>query len=114
MNLRGMTIFTMLSLPVHELGIIFPFISFVVVVVVVLCCCFVAKSRLALGAPWTVACQGPLSMGFSRQEYQSGLPFPSSGDLPDPRIEPTSPALQADSLPLSHQGSPFPDLGYYK
>ena len=45
-------------------------------------------------------------MGFSRQEYQSGLPFPSSGDLPDPRIEPTSPALQADSLPLSLQGSP--------
>jgi len=46
--------------------------------------------------PWTVACQAPLSMEFSRQEYWSGLPFPSSGDLPDPRIEPESPALQAD------------------
>ena len=45
-----------------------------------------------------VACQASLSMGFSRQEYLSGLPFPSPGDLPDPGIEPTSPALQANSL----------------
>ena len=43
--------------------------------------------------PWTVACQAPLSMGFPRQAYWSGLPFPSPGDLPDPGIEPTSPAL---------------------
>ena len=56
--------------------------------------------------PWTVAYQASLSMGFSRQEYQSGLPFPSPGDLPDPGIEPMSPALQVDSLPPSHQGSP--------
>ena len=49
--------------------------------------------------PWTVACQAPLSKGFSRQEYWSGLPFPSPGDLPNPGIEPGSPALQADSLP---------------
>ena len=55
--------------------------------------------------PSTVACQAPLSMGFSRQGYWSGLPFPSPSDLPDPGIEPVSPALQADSL-LSHQGSP--------
>ena len=48
--------------------------------------------------PWTVACQVPLSMGFSRQEYWSGLPFPSPGDLLDPGIEPGSPTLQADSL----------------
>ena len=48
--------------------------------------------------PWTVAHQAPLSMGFSRQEYWSGLPFPSSGDLPYPGIEPRSPALQADTL----------------
>ena len=48
--------------------------------------------------PWTIACQAPLSMEFSRQEYWSGLPFPSPGDLPDPGIEHTSPALQADSL----------------
>ena len=48
--------------------------------------------------PWTVDHQAPLSMGFSRQEYWSGLPFPSPGDLPDPGIEPRSPALQADAL----------------
>ena len=51
-------------------------------------------SRVRLFAnPWTVAYQAPLSMGFSRQEYWSGLPFPSPGDLPDPGIEPWSPAL---------------------
>ena len=56
-------------------------------------------SRVRLFAtPWTVAHQAPLSMGFSRQEYWSGLPFPSIWDLPSPRIEPRSPALQADSL----------------
>ena len=48
--------------------------------------------------PWTVAHQAPLFMEFSRQEYWSGLPFPSSGDLPNPGIKPRS-ALQADSLP---------------
>ena len=51
-------------------------------------------------------------MGFLRQEYWSGLPFPSSGDLPYPEIEPTSPALPGDSLPPSHQGSPFLCLKY--
>ena len=56
--------------------------------------------------PWTVACQAPLSMRFLRQEYWSGLPFPSPGDLPDPGIKSESPALQADSLPLSDRGSP--------
>ena len=57
-------------------------------------------SRVRLfSASWTVAYQAPLSMGFSRQEYWSGLPFPSPGGLPDPGIEPGSPALQADSLP---------------
>ena len=56
----------------------------------------------------TVACQAPLSMGFSRQEYQSGLPVPPPGDLLGPGMgpsSPVSPALQADSLPWSHQGS---------
>ena len=48
--------------------------------------------------PWTVAHQAPPSMGFSRQEYWSGLPFPSPRDLSDPGIEPRSPALQADAL----------------
>ena len=49
--------------------------------------------------PWTVAYQAPPSMGFSRQEYWIGLPFPSPGDLPNTGIEPRSPALQADALP---------------
>ena len=49
--------------------------------------------------PWTVARQAPLSMEFSRQYDWSGLPFSSTGDLPDPEIEPGFPALQADSLP---------------
>ena len=57
-------------------------------------------SRVRLFAiPWTVAYQAPLSMGFSRQQYWSALPFPSPGDLPDPGIEPGSPTLQADTLP---------------
>ena len=54
--------------------------------------------------PWIIARQAPLSMGFSRQEYWSGLLCPS-GDLPDPGIEPTALALQVESLLLSHQGS---------
>ena len=58
-------------------------------------------SRVRLFAtPWTVAYQAPLSMRFSRQEYWSGLPFPSPGDLSDPGIEPRSPALEADTLTL--------------
>ena len=59
----------------------------------------VAKSCPTLAIPWTVACQAPLSIGFFRQEYWSGLPFPSAGDFPDPGIKPGSPALQADNLP---------------
>ena len=63
-------------------------------------------SRIRLFAtPWTVAYQASLSMGFSRQEYWSGLPFPSPGDLPNPGIESRSPALQIDSLPSEPSGS---------
>ena len=51
--------------------------------------------------PWTVAYQAPLPLGFSRQEYWSGLPFPSPGDLPSPGIEPGFPTLQADALTSS-------------
>ena len=57
-----------------------------------------AQSCPTLATQWTVACQAPLFMGFSRQEYCSGLPFPSPKNLPDPGIKPRSPALQADSL----------------
>ena len=68
----------------------------------------VSLSRVQLFAtPWTVARQAPLSMGFSKQEYWSGLPFPSPGDLPDPGIKPRSPALQADSLPSEPPGKPM-------
>ena len=56
--------------------------------------------------PWMVACQAPLSMGFSRQEYWSRLPFPSPGDLPNPGIEPSSPTLQADALTSEPPGKP--------
>ena len=54
--------------------------------------------------PWTVACQAPLSMGFSRREYWSGLPFPSPGDLPDPGIEPAFPALAGGSFTTEPPG----------
>ena len=58
----------------------------------------VPKSCLTLATPWTAACQAPLSMGFPRQEYWSGLPFPPPGDLPNLGIELMSPALtQVDS-----------------
>ena len=61
--------------------------------------------------PWTVACQAPLSMGFPKQEYWSGLPFPSPGNLLNPGIEPGSPALQVDSLLTEPPGLTYP---YYK
>ena len=62
---------------------------------------FIGRTDVTL---WTVAHQAPLSMGFSRQEYWSGLPFPSPGDLPDPGIEPRSSALQADTLTSEPRG----------
>ena len=65
----------------------------------VLCC---TQLRPTLCDP-----MAPLSVGFPRQEYWSGLPFPFPGDLSDPGVEPASPALQADSLPLYHQGRVF-------
>ena len=59
----------------------------------------------SFATPWTVARHIPLSLGFPRQEYWSGLPSPFPGDLPNPGIKPKSSALQVDSLPLSHQAS---------
>ena len=70
----------------------------------------VTKLCPSLVTPWTVACQAPLSIGFSRQEYGGGLPFPSPGDLPDPGIEPRSPALQEDSLLTETPGKPLGPL----
>ena len=66
--------------------------------------------------PWTVAYQAPQSMEFSRQEYWSGLPFPSPSDLPNPGIEPGSPTLQADTLTSEALGKPqifFSSLKFY-
>ena len=66
----------------------------------------VTKLCLTLVTPWTVACQDPLPIRFSRQEYWSGVPFPSPGDHPDPGIEPESPALQVDSPLTEPWGKP--------
>ena len=65
-----------------------------------------AQACPTLAIPQTAAHRAPLSMGFSRQYYWSGLPFPSPGDLLDPRIEPRSPSLQADALPTNLGGRP--------
>ena len=69
-----------------------------------MCLCWLLNCVQLFATPWTVAHQAPLSMGFSRQEYWSGLPFPSPGDLPHPGIKPKCPALQADSLPPEPPG----------
>ena len=74
------------------------------------CVCVCVLSRFShvqlFVTPWTVTHQAPLSMGFPSQEYWNGLSFPPPEDLPDPRIQIASPALQADSLPLRHWRSP--------
>ena len=84
--------------------------------------CFVLKVKVKVkslfATPWTVAYQASLSMGFSRQEYWSGWPFPSPGDLPNPGIEPGSPSLQADALPseppgMLKTGNSFSQLGFF-
>ena len=64
-------------------------------VVLLLCACVALSHVLLFATPWTVACQDPLSMGFSRQEYWSGLPFPPPGSLPDPGIKSAYPAPPA-------------------
>ena len=67
----------------------------------------VAKLCPTLAIPWTIACQAPLSMGFSSQEYWSGLPCPPQGNLPNPGMEPRSPTLQEDSLPSKPPRKPL-------
>ena len=76
----------------------------IIIIVIVFSCSVVSNSFVTI---WIVACQAPLFVGFPRQRHWSGLPFPSPGDLPDPGIEPTSPALRVNSLPLSHWRSPI-------
>ena len=73
------------------------------------CVCVFSCVRL-FATPWTVAGQAPLSMGFLRQEYWSGLPFPASGALPDPKIKPeslASPALAGEFFPIALPGKPI-------
>ena len=73
----------------------------------VYCYCYCLVAILVANyfvTPWTVTCQTPLPTSFPRQEYWSGLPFPSPGDLPNPGIEPGSPALEADALPSEPPG----------
>ena len=80
-----------------------------------MCVCLVSRVQL-FATLWTVAHQAPLSLGFSRQEYWSGLPFPPPGDVPDPGTEPASPmfpVMQVDSLMLSHRGKPSTKLYLY-
>ena len=67
------------------------------------------KSCPTLATSWTVTHQSPLSMGFSRQEYWSGLPFPSPGDLPDPGIKPTAPVLAGGFFTTGPPGKPLVD-----
>ena len=75
-------------------------------VCVQVCVCVCMLSQAVMPNSLQLTYQAPLSMGFPRQEYWSRWPFPSPKDLPDPGIEPKSPTLQADALPLSHQGRP--------
>ena len=74
------------------------------------CACLVTCPVQLFVTLWTVAKKAPLSMKFPRQEYWSGLPLPSPGDLPDPGIELGSPALQEDSLPTELRGKPSQHL----
>ena len=71
------------------------------------CCCLVAKSCYdSFATPWAIVCQAPLSMGFPSQEHWSGLPFLSPGNLPNPPIEPTSPALAGGFFTTEPPGKP--------
>ena len=69
--------------------------------------CLLLSCVQLFATPWIIVHQAPLSMGFPRQEYWSGLPFPSPGDTPDPGMELSSPALQANSLPSEPLGKPY-------
>ena len=70
------------------------------------CVCQSLSRAQLFATPWTAHCQAPLQVGLSRQGYWSGLPLPSPGDLPDPGIEPRSPALQAGFLTTELPGKP--------
>ena len=75
-------------------------------IIVILAVVYLLSRDRLFATPWTVACQAPLCMGFPRQEYWSELPFPIPGDLPDPGIEPISPALAGRFLTTAPPGTP--------
>ena len=78
---------------------LFNHLNFRVYLLIIGPCVYQSLSHVRpFATPWTVACRGRLSTGFARQEYWSGLPDPSPGDLSDPRVNPSSPALQAESI----------------
>ena len=79
-----------------------------------LLCCYCLDTQLLFATPWTVAHQAPLSMGFSRQEYWSGLPFPSLGDLPNPGIKPMSTALSGGFFTTKPPEKPHEQLIFLK
>ena len=80
----------------------------------ILCCAQWFSDVRLFATPWIAASQAPLSMGFSRPEYWSGLPCPSPGDLPNTGIKPRSPALQDDSLPAEPPGKPIMNSYHYE
>ena len=89
--------------------LIFTFLNFLILLswVYSFCCCLVNQVvSNTFVTQWNVACHAPLSMGFPKQEFWSGLPFPSPGDLPDPGIEPTSHALAGGFFPTEPLGKP--------
>ena len=92
-------IFLIYFMSVNDLNFPLNALVFLACVCVCVCVCYLLSYVWLFITPQTVAHQASLSMGFSRQEYWSGLPFPSPEDLPDPGIEPWSPALQEGSLP---------------
>ena len=79
---------------------------------VCVCVCELLSCVQLFVIPWTTVRQALLTMEFSRQEYWSGLPFPSPGHLPNPGVEPMSPTWQVDSLSLSHLGSPTDAISF--
>ena len=101
------------SLPSSFLGVLLVCVSVSKFLLFIRIVC--AHTQSCLATLWNVAHQAPLSMRFSRQGHWSVLPFPHAGDLPDPGIEPVSPALQADSLPTEPSGKPlYKDTSHIK
>ena len=94
------------TLPTLWISVVTASLPYTIITVSDCCCCLAAQLCPILCNPRAVACQASLSMGFPRQEYWSGLPFPSPGDFPDPGIEPASPALTGGFFATEPPGKP--------